>query len=213
MSSRREFLKGIGAGVAALSVPRVVKASKAYTVAHTPWIEPRCQWCGQPKHSVRNLSGLAWRDVEHGYCGDSYWSTAFGRFRHRGKYWEGTLPCPSCIGIKEDFFKKIGATKHTIACQKALSTVLNTVPGLDEFLYYKSMCMCGHPWLKTATEDYELFRNGETDVERQARRQYPTVSEWLNRKIKTTKPSGPPVTLLSNHPADIHPPFTGSYQV
>lgn len=67
-----------------------------------------------------------------------------------------------------------------------LSIVLNTAPmPLDTYRLRKEGCVCGHPWLETAHEDYILWRSGERDGARQTLRGYLSVFEWISHRKLT----------------------------
>ncbi len=91
------------------------------------------------------------------------------------------LPCPSCLLKAKDSTSVYNAdAKHKL--DRMLSVVCNTWPPGTAPPMDLEECLCGHPWLVTAQEDYERWLQGETDAERQERRGYPTIAEWREQQ-------------------------------
>ncbi len=86
------------------------------------------------------------------------------------------MKCPQCL---DDALHATCDKDTRRVLHKKLSIVCNTWPLGTGGDTCTDICVCGHPWLETAGEDYCLWRAGETDVERQERRNYPTVEDWL----------------------------------
>ena len=90
-----------------------------------------------------------------------------------------SLKCPQCLMDQLDNCH----TDVKLHLHQKLSVVMNTIPAGSDPRLVEEHCFCGHPWLKTAYEDYRLWvddpRWRESDQERADRRKYPTLEEWL----------------------------------
>ncbi len=84
-----------------------------------------------------------------------------------------TVKCATCIRYKSISYSDM----------EELSVLCNMVPAGSN-LELLNHCLCGHPYLATAHEDYERWNygkeDGETDAERAERTGYPTLQEWYS---------------------------------
>ena len=144
----------------------------------------------------RFIPPAPWYDLDDFTQGNIYLNTVTNAYWiHQGTHW-GTnctpyglasrssrrgMLCPSCIMKR---YPALYQTKEHVraACDKMLSIVCNTQPPNPSFVPID--CVCGHPWLETAHEDYILWKAGETDEERQTRRGYPSILEWVKEGIR-----------------------------
>lgn len=138
---------------------------------------------------------VAWRESNSMYtAGDTYLNSLDSQVYTytAGKngypnFWQPNygLMCPVCLQKRTH----LASTNHSDififdrvlhGYYSMLSVVCNTWPPYSD--KWEGKCCCGHPWLKTATEDYVRWQNGESDFERQCRREYPTIRLWEKYK-------------------------------
>lgn len=176
----------------------------------------------------RYLPPAPWYDLDDFIEGDFYLNTITrGAWVHSGTHWEtACIPygldtgsrrgmlCPVCLERVLDDAQEPGRGDIWDAVAKMYSIVLNTSSGGDiEYLIRTDECVCGHPWLETAHEDYVLWMAGESDEERRARRNYPSVSAWQTDRFAKVAINGHrrPSQIYSYPCEGIHPPFKQGY--
>lgn len=88
-----------------------------------------------------------------------------------------TFSCPYCMFR---FRNNTLDSQRRWEIDKTLSAICNTWPTGTNPAFLNKHCVCGHPWLKTAGEDYARYMRGETDEQRDKRNKYPSVEEWFH---------------------------------
>lgn len=139
-------------------------------------------FCHTP--NLKKLSSCAWRKTDDNYysIGDTYHNSLdFRTYTYiAGKdgypnFWQPHfgMMCHICL-------QNARLSLRVKPYDAMLSVVCNTWPVYSD--KWKGKCCCGHPWLKTATEDYVRRQEGESDQEREYRRNYPTIRLWEQYK-------------------------------